>query len=120
MPIQHQHASIAAWGDEAHVAANRRLYREKFSAVLEILDGILPVSQPDAGFYLWPATPIDDTDFAKGLLAGQNVTTLPGRYLSREVKGVNPGHRRLRLALVAPLAECVDAARRIRRYVESL
>jgi len=120
MPLQHQYASIAAWGDESHVAANRQKYREKFAAVLEVLDGVLPASQPDAGFYLWPATPIDDTEFARGLLAEQNVTVLPGRYLSREVKGVNPGHRRLRLALVAPLDECVDAAQRIRRYVESL
>jgi N-succinyldiaminopimelate aminotransferase len=120
MPLQHQHASIAAWEDEAHVVANRQLYREKFAAVLEILDGVLRVSRPDAGFYLWPATPIEDTDFARGLFAEQNVTTLPGRFLSREVGGVNPGDRRLRLALVASLDECVDAARRIRRYVESL
>jgi N-succinyldiaminopimelate aminotransferase len=120
MPLQHQHASIEAWGDETHVVANRQKYREKFSAVLDILDAILPVSRPDAGFYLWPETPIEDTDFARGLLAEQNVTALPGRFLSREVDGVNPGTRRLRLALVAPPDECVDAAIRIARYVESL
>jgi N-succinyldiaminopimelate aminotransferase len=120
MPLQHQHASIAAWSDEYHVAANRQYYREKFAAVLEILDDVMPVSQPDAGFYLWPSTPVEDTDFARGLLAKQNVTVLPGRYLSREANGVNPGARRLRLALVAPLDECVEAAQRIRRYVESL
>ncbi len=120
MPLHHQHASFAAWGDEAHVVANRRLYREKFAAVLEILDGVLAVSQPQAGFYLWPETPIDDTDFARGLFAGHNLTVLPGRYLSRDRGGPDPGANRLRLALVPPLAECVDAAERIRRYVQTL
>jgi N-succinyldiaminopimelate aminotransferase len=120
MPIQHQHASIAAWRDETHVIANRVLYREKFAAVLGLLDGFLSVSQPEAGFYLWPATPIDDTELARGLFATENVTVLPGRYLSREVDGANPGAERLRLALVAPLDECMEAAHRIRRYVESL
>ncbi len=120
MPLQHQHASIRAWSDEDHVATNRRQYREKFAAVLEILEGTLPVSRPDAGFYLWPATPIEDTELAKGLLASQNVMVLPGRYLSREVEGIDPGARRLRLALVAPKDECVEAAQRIRNYVQSL
>jgi len=120
MPLHHQYASIAAWSDEDHVAANRNSYREKFAAVLAILEGPLSVSRPDAGFYLWPSTPIDDTDFARGLLASENVAVLPGRYLSREVKGVDPGARRLRLALVAPKSDCVEAAQRIRRYVESL
>lgn len=120
MPLQHQHASIAAWSDEDHVAANRRSYREKFAAVLAVLDGILDVSRPDAGFYLWPTTPIPDTDFARGLLASQNLRVLPGSYLSREVDGIDPGARRLRIALVPPLDRCVQAAHRIRRYVETL
>ena len=120
MPIQHQHASIAAWNDEHHVVANRALYREKFHRVLGILDAVLDVTRPDAGFYLWPATPIPDTDFTRGLFAAENVSLLPGSYLSREADGRNPGAGRLRMALVPPLDECVDAARRIRRYVESL
>ena len=120
MPLHHQHASIAAWGDEDHVVANRRCYREKFAAVLAILDDLLPVARPDAGFYLWPSTPIEDTEFARGLLAEENLVVLPGRYLSRKSNGIDPGARRLRLALVPPLDECVEAARRIRRYVESL
>jgi len=120
MPVQHQHASIAAWRDEAHVVTNRSLYRAKFDAVLEILGEILEVSRPDAGFYLWPVTPIPDTDFARDLFATANVSLLPGSYLSREVDGLNPGAGRARLALVAPLDECVEAAWRIRRFVESL
>jgi N-succinyldiaminopimelate aminotransferase len=115
-----QAASAVAWGDEAHVVANRAAYREKFDAVLEVLDGCLPVARPAASFYLWPETPIPDTEFARGLYACQNVTVLPGSFLSRTVDGVSPGARRVRIALVAPLDECVTAARRIRDYVESL
>ncbi len=120
MPVQHQHASLAAWGDEGHVVANRALYRAKFDAVLAILGDILEVTRPEAGFYLWPVTPIPDPAFARGLFAAANVTLLPGSYLSREVAGQNPGTHRARLALVAPLDECVEAAWRIRRFVESL
>jgi N-succinyldiaminopimelate aminotransferase len=120
MPLQHQYASIAAWSDEGHVVENRRLYREKLAAMIEILDGALPVSRPEAGFYLWPATPVPDTEFARGLFAAENVTVLPGRFLSREVHGEDPGANRVRIAVVPPLDECVDAAHRIRRYVKSL
>ena len=120
MPPPHQAASIRAWRDEAHVEQNRRLYRAKFDAVLEILDGVLPVSRPQASFYLWPQTPVSDTEFAQGLFATQHVTVLPGSFLSREVDGLNPGANRVRMALVAPLDECIDAARRIRAYTESL
>ena len=120
MPVQHQHASLAAWRDEAHVVANRALYRAKFDAVLAILGEVLEVSRPAGGFYLWPRTPIPDPDFARGLFAASNVTVLPGSYLSRAVDGVDPGADRVRLALVAPLDECVEAAWRIRRYLEGL
>ncbi|WP_200387166.1 succinyldiaminopimelate transaminase [Thiocapsa imhoffii] len=117
MPLPHQHASIAAWSDEEHVRANRQRYRDTFSAVLEILADVLPVAAPRAGFYLWPRTPIPDTDFAARLFAQEHVTVLPGRFLSRVVDGLDPGADRVRLALVPPLDECVDAAWRIRRCV---
>ena len=120
LPLQHQHASIAAWLDEDHVRDNRRLYREKFSIVLETLGGCLDVALPDAGFYLWPRTPIGDEVFARELFAQQNVTVLPGRYLSRDVGGANPGADHVRMALVATLDECVEAAQRIRQFVISL
>ncbi len=120
MPIQHQLASIAAWNDEQHVLENRRFYQQKFTAVLEILDGVLDVEQPAASFYLWPETPIDEKDFAQQLFARQNVTVLPGSYLGRENSGVNPGSRRVRMALVAPLDECIEAAQRIKTFVKSL
>ena len=120
MPPATQAASIAAWNDEVHVRENRELYRQKFTAVLDVLDGVLDVSTPDAGFYLWPRTPIDDTEFAHGLFARQNVTLLPGSYLSRDAHGINPGRNHVRMALVPPLEECVEAARRIRTYVESI
>ncbi|MFC6671421.1 succinyldiaminopimelate transaminase [Marinobacterium aestuariivivens] len=120
MPVQHQLASIAAWNDETHVLENRDKYREKFARVVEILSPVMDVCQPDASFYLWAPTPIDDDKFAQGLFEQQNVTVLPGRYLSREVDGRLPGAGFVRMALVATLEECVEAAERIRAYVESL
>jgi len=118
MPLPHQRASIAAWGDEEHVRENRRLYREKFAVVLDLLGGCLEVARPDAGFYLWPRTPIDDETFARRLYAEQRVTLVPGRYLARTGgDGCNPGEYRVRIALVAPLDSCRDAALRIRRLV---
>ncbi|MBM3357033.1 MAG: succinyldiaminopimelate transaminase [Betaproteobacteria bacterium] len=113
-------ASIAAWKDEAHVVENRRLYREKFAAALEILGPVLDVTMPDAAFYLWPRTPVPDPEFVRGLYRGQGVSVLPGSYLARAARGVNPGQDRVRIALVASLDECVEAARRIRAFVESL
>jgi N-succinyldiaminopimelate aminotransferase len=120
MPLQHQQASLLAWQDEAHVVANRVLYREKFAAVLAILDGVLDVAAPAAGFYLWPRTPIADTDFTRRLLAEQNLRVLPGRFLSRPDADGDPGRDRIRLALVPPLDDCVDAAQRIRALCEQL
>lgn len=117
MPVQTQLASIAAWNDEEHVRANRDLYREKFAAVLDILSPVLDVQRPDGGFYLWPNVGTDDAAFCRDLFVDQHVTAVPGSYLSREVDGVNPGAGRVRLALVAPLAECIEAAERIRAFL---
>jgi N-succinyldiaminopimelate aminotransferase len=109
-----QHASIAAWGDEVHVAANRELYRAKFAQVTPLLAQALDVALPDAGFYLWAAVPGgDDIAFAQQLLAQYNVTVLPGSLLARDAHGANPGRGRIRMALVASAAECLEAARRI-------
>ncbi|MCQ4317485.1 succinyldiaminopimelate transaminase [Stutzerimonas zhaodongensis] len=119
MPVQTQLASIAAWDDEAHVQANRQLYREKFDAVLDILGPVMDIQRPDGGFYLWPKTPIDDQRFTRELFAQEHVTVVPGSYLSREVDGFSPGAGRVRMALVAPLAECIEAAQRIRRFIEA-
>jgi N-succinyldiaminopimelate aminotransferase len=120
LPPPTQAASAAAWGDEKHVAENRALYRRKFDAVLEILKPVLGVNKPEAGFYLWPKLPLDDESFTRELYARENVLALPGSYLSRHAQGANPGANRVRLALVAGLDECVEAAKRIRNYVESL
>jgi len=118
LPGHVQLASEAAWKDEAHVRANRNLYRKKFDAVLDILAPVLDVQRPDGGFYLWAKTPGDDTAFTRELFVRENVTVLPGSFLSREVNGVNPGAGRVRMALVASLEECVEAAERIRRFVQ--
>jgi len=128
-----QAASIAAWNDEAHVVANRALYRAKFAQVTPLLAGALDVALPDAGFYLWAAVPAnrqgdaaggvrvgDDIAFARGLLAQYNVAVLPGSLLAREAHGVNPGQGRIRMALVASLEECLEAAQRIVSFTKNL
>ena len=115
-----QAASIAAWNDEAHVAENRRLYAEKFAQVVEILRPVLPVTLPDAAFYLWIRTPIADTAFAQALYRDYNVTVLPGSFLARSAQGINPGENFVRLALVANTEETVEAAQRIARFTRQL
>ncbi|CAD5369743.1 N-succinyl-L,L-diaminopimelate aminotransferase alternative [Rubrivivax sp. A210] len=122
-----QRASIAAWNDEAHVVANRALYRAKFAAVMPVLESVLDVKLPDAAFYLWAGIPGgDEIAYARGLLAQYNVAVLPGSLLARAVsdaapgRPANPGQGRIRMALVAPVADCLEAARRIASYTESL
>ena len=120
MPAHVQAASALAWGDEAHVRANRAAYRAKFDATLSILADVLPVEAPEAAFYLWPAVPGGDETFARELFAAQNVTVMPGSYLGRGDGAANPGAGRVRIALVGETDACVDAARRIRAFVEGL
>jgi N-succinyldiaminopimelate aminotransferase len=110
-----QAASIAAWNDETHVIENRRLYAEKFQAITPMLQGVLNVEMPEAAFYLWAHTSISDTEFAIKLYRDLNVTVLPGSFLSREAHNINPGAGFIRLALVAPLEECLEAAKRIQQ-----
>lgn len=122
-----QAASVAAWNDEAHVVDNRNQYRTKFAQVTPVLEAVLDVRLPDAGFYLWAAVPghwatpelSADEHFAQALLAQYNVTVLPGSYLAREAQGFNPGAGRIRMALVAETAECLEAAQRIAAFVQS-
>ena len=129
-----QAASVAAWDDEAHVVANREQYRQKFAAVTPLLAEVMDVRLPDAGFYLWAAVPKPDVDgndvgddvaFARDLLAQYNVTVLPGSYLAREGHGIgeaggfNPGAGRIRMALVAETAECLEAAQRIVAFIKN-
>ena len=115
-----QTASIAAWNDEAHVLDNRNQYREKFAACTPLIGEVLGTAMPDASFYLWAKTPIADTEFARGLLEHYNVVALPGSFLAREVRGINPGANFIRIALVASLAECLDATQRIRQFAQQL
>lgn len=120
MPLPSQHASIRAWQDEHHVIENRCLYREKFTAFLTLLRDVIDVEKPPASFYVWLKTPIDDTEFARRLFELENLTVLPGSYLSREFNGINPGRNHVRIALVAPMEECVKAAHRIKDFLNTL
>jgi N-succinyldiaminopimelate aminotransferase len=134
MPLPTQYASIKAWQDEEHVIENRRLYREKFAAFIAILAEVCTINKPSAGFYVWlkipqpSASPFDkgelreisDTDFAQQLFASENITVLPGSFLSREFQGLNPGLNHVRIALVAPLDDCIAAAHRIKNFLNTL
>ena len=120
MPLHTQLASIEAWQDEEHVKENRELYRMKFKETLKILSPSLSVSQPDASFYLWPKLPCSDEVFAKKLYEEHNVIVLPGRYLAREAQYINPGNLRVRMALVATLEDCIEAATRIKHLIDTL
>lgn len=119
MPLHTQKASITAWSDEDHVKENREKYREKFNRVCEILNPVLSVVPPPASFYLWPELPISDTDFARKLYTSENIKVLPGSYLSRDINGINPGANHVRIALVAEVDECIEAANRIKRFIET-
>jgi N-succinyldiaminopimelate aminotransferase len=132
MPIPTQLTSVALWNDENHVLANRDLYREKYQSVVSILNPVWPVQSPEASFYLWPETPIADDVFAVKAFSEQNVTLLPGRYLGRQANtgadhgsatgetDINPGENHVRMALVATVAECSEAAERLKNLINSL
>jgi N-succinyldiaminopimelate aminotransferase len=120
MSLAVQKASIAAWNDEAHVRENRRLYAQKFKAALPLVRDPLKAQMPDGGFYLWMPTPIDDTQFVRRLHHEYNVLVLPGSFLGREVNGMNPGSNHVRVALVSPLDECVEAIGRIMEFAAKL
>jgi N-succinyldiaminopimelate aminotransferase len=119
MSLATQNASIAAWQDETHVIENRVLYRQKYDAVMDILNPVMPdLQRPQGGFYLWAKTPTNDQTFALELFKQQNVTVLPGSFLSRVANDVNPGENYVRMALVATLDECIEAANRIYTFIK--
>ncbi|MGH1486296.1 MAG: succinyldiaminopimelate transaminase [Cellvibrionaceae bacterium] len=120
MSVPTQLASIAAWDDEDHVVSNREMYRQKFALVSDMLSDTWRVNQPMAGFNFWAKTPIDDEKFTQLLFEKTNITVLPGSYLSREVNGNNPGKNHVRMAMVAPIEECIEASHRIQSFLTNL
>ena len=120
LPEFTQHTSARLWQDESHVVENRNIYRHKFSKIMEILQPHIDVKMPQAGFYLWLNTPINDELFTQQLFAQQNVTVLPGSYLSRESAGINPGQNYVRIALVAEIEECIEAATRLTEFIKTI
>lgn len=119
LPVPSQMASALTWADETHVTANRDAYREKFAAVAPMLAEVMPVRVPEASFFLWLETPISDEQFCRELYEQQHVTVLPGSYLARDTDRGNPGADHVRIALVADLDQCIEAAQRLINYVKS-
>ena len=115
-----QAISTVAWDDDEHVIRNRAVYRDKFNAVIDILEPVMKLNNPAAGFYLWPETPINEEEFSRSLFLNENVVTLPGTYLARNTLTGNPGKNRVRIALVAELNECVESAERIREFITEI
>ncbi|MEM7079933.1 MAG: succinyldiaminopimelate transaminase [Pseudomonadota bacterium] len=119
MSAHHQAVSALAWQDEEHVLANRQLYRDKFTAVSQLLAPHFPLIQPEGGFYHWLATPMDERVFAQRLLAERAITVMPGSFLARETAAGNPGRGHVRVAWVAEPEECIAAAQRLVEFAQS-
>jgi len=117
MPLPTQFASIAAWSDQQHVTANRQLYQQKFARVLPMLAPVLPLERPDGAFYLWAAINADDARFARALYERAHLIVLPGSFMARDAHGENPGRGRVRISLVPELAQCIEAAERLRAFL---
>ncbi len=120
MPIHHQMASCEAWKDTKHSKVNRDLYRKKFDMIRDVLSPLIDIQYPEAGFYLWLETPVSDTEFTYNLYSQQNITVLPGSFISRKIDGLNPGENFVRIALVAQIDECIEAASRIKQYLQTI
>jgi N-succinyldiaminopimelate aminotransferase len=119
MPLPTQLASIAAWNDDQHVADNRRLYQQKFAQVVPILRAVWPVERPAGAFYLWPQVDGDDVHFTRALYERTNLIVLPGSYLARDAHAENPGRGHVRISLVPELGRCLEAAERLRAFVQA-
>jgi len=114
MPLPLLAASTALWRDEAHVDANRALYREKFAIAESIIGNRFGFYRPPGGFFLWLDVGDGETA-ARKLYAEAAVTTLPGRYLTREGEhGEEAGRPYLRVALVQDAGKTRAAMERIR------
>jgi succinyldiaminopimelate transaminase len=99
-----QRASVAAWGDEAHVEDARALYRAKRDALLPVLEAKgLRVAASRAGMYLWAEVEGDADAFAESLL-DHGVVVSPGSFFGPSGEGY------VRFALVPSLEDCRRAA----------
>lgn len=120
MALPIQAASKIAWEDEKHVIENRELYKQKFAMAKDIFDPVTDIQLPDGAFYLWLKTPTDELTFTQELFRKQNITIMPGSFLSREVNGINPGRNYVRIALVSSLEECKEALNRMKNTIQQL
>ena len=116
VPTPAQHVAIAAYGDEAHVEENRKLYSAKFDLADQIVGGRYGYERPAGGFFLW----LDISKYGgsemvtKKLWAEAGVRVVPGRYLAREQNdGSNPGEGYIRVAMVQDKEATAEALHRL-------
>lgn len=113
LPLPLQRAAEAVWTDEAHVAASRRLYQEKYELADKIMAKVPGYAGPEAGFFLW--LPVEDGEQAAVKAWSETgIRVLPGAYLSHEESGQSPGKGYIRVAMVAPKDETARGLERLR------
>jgi len=100
LPGPLQAVATAAWADEDHVVASRARYQMKYAIADDVFAGLNAYQPPQAGFFLWLPVP-DGEEATLRLWQQTGVRVLPGAYLSRDVRGENPGAGYVRVALVA-------------------
>jgi aspartate/methionine/tyrosine aminotransferase len=116
VPVPLQHVAVAAYGDEAHVEENRRLYRAKFDLADQIIGNRYGYKRPAGGFCVWldVADRGGDEAVTVKLYREAGVRVVPGSYLARtQPDGFNPGAGYIRLALVAGSESTGEALHRL-------
>jgi aspartate/methionine/tyrosine aminotransferase len=116
VPMPAQRVAIAAYGDEAHVEANRRLYRQKFDLADQIIGNRYGYRRPAGGFFLWLDVSAQGGDevVALRLWREAGLRVVPGRYLARDQDdGSNPGRGYIRVAMVQDQETTAEALHRL-------
>jgi len=116
VPTPMQRVAIAAYGDEAHVEANRRLYAQKFDLADQIIGDRYGYRRPAGGFFLWLDVSAQGGDEAvtRALWREAGLRVVPGRYLARDqADGSNPGRGYIRVAMVHDQETTAEALHRL-------
>jgi N-succinyldiaminopimelate aminotransferase len=116
VPVPAQRVAIAAYADEAHVEANRELYRRKFDLADQIVGNRYGYRRPAGGFFLWLDVSAQGGDEVATLALWRQagLRVVPGRYLAQpQADGSNPGEGFIRVAMVHDHATTAEALHRL-------